>query len=78
MPEEKKRKPGPGKAHGDYIARWQLILDNLEPLLQEFTYLQDEFDELTAILEDTIETNARQEKAKADLAMDTEHIHGLY
>lgn len=80
MPEEekKKKKPGRGRAHGDYIARWQLILDNLEPLLQEFPYLQDEFDELTAILEDAIETNARQEKAKADLAVDTEHIHELY
>ena len=81
LPEEdemEEKKPGRGRAHGDYIARWQLILDNLEPLLQEFPYLQDEFDALTVTLEDAIETNARQEKAKADLAVDTEHIQGLY
>ena len=67
-----------GRAHGDYITRWQTMLDNLEPLLQDYPYLQDEFDELEQMLADCIETNSLQEKLKADLSVATEKIEKLY
>ena len=76
--EKAKRKPGRGRSHGDYITRWQLMLGNLEPLLQEFPYLQDEFDDLTTILEETVELDSEQEKLKADLSDITENIQGRY
>ena len=67
-----------GRAHGDYITRWQTMLDNLKPLLQDYPYLQDEFDELEQMLADCIETNSLQEKLKADLSVATEKIEKLY
>jgi len=78
VPMAKEKKPGRGRAHGDYIARWQLMLDNIAPLLQQFPYLQAVRDELATILDEAVALNAQQEKLKADLSEVTENLYKHY
>lgn len=71
VPMAKEKKPAKGKAFGDIIDRWQIMLKNLADLLQQYPFLQGDYDALETLLADAITANAEQEKLKGQLKVAT-------
>ena len=61
------RSPRPSQATSAVIRRWEILLAQLANYLQQFPYLQDEFDDLTQFLQDLRDKDTQQEHMKGAL-----------
>ena len=73
-----KKKPAKGKAFGDIVARWDLIIKEVEKVdLPNNPHLQAPLDKLKADLALAFDLNNQQESVKGQLASLTQQIEAL-
>ena len=71
------RSPRPSKATSAVIRRWEIMLARLAGYLQQFPYLQDEFDDLTQFLQDLRDKDTQQEHLKGELKVLSGEVNGV-
>jgi len=69
--------PRPSRATSAVIRRWEILLERLAEYLQDFPYLQDEYDALTQFLKDLREKDTKQEHMKGELKVLSAEIRDI-
>ena len=61
------RSPRPSRATSSVIRRWEILLERLKIYLQQFPYLQDEYNALNKKLKALRDKDTKQEHTKGEL-----------